>query len=272
LGGTARKYEALDIGSAAVLELTLLPRLWQDLPTVFEESVLMKESSGDLTLSNASLSWDPSIMLGILPKGKFDLTDENQSNNHKRANDTPENMYRSLAGKRRNDALKNHLQSRIGGLQPQINAIVCRVLHSRSIFSASNNDFDDDDDSMTKTKLEVRELATVGIQPVRGLMLYGKSGTGKTLLAREISCVLSSRPPKIVSAPELLARWVGGVHDLFADAEEELRLCRESSFEDDEDLAFLNSALHVIVIDEINDVFRKRSMPRMQGRELGIRS
>lgn len=219
----------------------------------------MKESSGDMTLSNAALGWDPSIMLGILPKGRVDLTDENRSSNQSHANNAQENMYETLAGKQRNDALKTHFQSRIGGLQPQINAIVRRVLDGRNVYSASNIDFDDGDDSMTKTKLEARELATLGIQPVRDLLLYGKSGTGKTLLAREISRVLSSRPPKIVSASELLDRWVGGsercVRDLFEDAEEELRLCRS---EDDEGLEFLNSALHVIVIDEIDAVFRKR--------------
>jgi vesicle-fusing ATPase len=65
---------------------------------------------------------------------------------------------------------------------------------------------------------------------------------------------LDARPPKIVAAPELLDRWVGGseklVRELFADAEAELRECNGDPTQ---------SALHVVVIDEIDAVFRRRS-------------
>ena len=61
-------------------------------------------------------------------------------------------------------------------------------------------------------------------------------------------------PPKIVAAPELLDRWVGGseklVRELFAEAEMELRQVNG-------DVTL--SSLHVIVIDEIDAVFRKRT-------------
>ena len=73
-------------------------------------------------------------------------------------------------------------------------------------------------------------------------------------MAREISRVLRARSPKIVSAPELLDRWVGGseklVRALFADAQAELAVHNGDASK---------SALHVIVIDEIDAVFRKRS-------------
>jgi vesicle-fusing ATPase len=73
-------------------------------------------------------------------------------------------------------------------------------------------------------------------------------------LAREISRALRARAPKIVSAPELLDRWVGGseklVRGLFAEAEAELDSCNGDT---------TKSALHVIVIDEIDAVFRRRS-------------
>ena len=89
---------------------------------------------------------------------------------------------------------------------------------------------------------------------MRGLLLYGPPGTGKTMLAREISRALRARAPKIVSAPELLDRWVGGseklVRGLFADAQAELAVYNGDASK---------SALHVIVIDEIDAVFRKRS-------------
>jgi vesicle-fusing ATPase len=79
-------------------------------------------------------------------------------------------------------------------------------------------------------------------------------------LAREISRALRARTPKIVSAPELLDRWVGGseklVRLLFADAEAELAACNGDA---------TKSALHVVVIDEIDAVFRKRSSAEDSG-------
>lgn len=80
---------------------------------------------------------------------------------------------------------------------------------------------------------------------------------------REIAALLTSRRPKIVAASELLDRWVGGserlVRDLFSDAEAELRQCKIEAGPGEEDNAFLNSALHVICIDEIDAVFRQRT-------------
>jgi len=79
-------------------------------------------------------------------------------------------------------------------------------------------------------------------------------------LAREISRALRARTPKIVSAPELLDRWVGGseklVRLLFADAEAELAACQGDA---------TKSALHVVCIDEIDAVFRKRSSAEDSG-------
>jgi vesicle-fusing ATPase len=107
---------------------------------------------------------------------------------------------------------------------------------------------------VARAALEAEELALLGLAPVRGLLLYGPPGCGKTVLAREISRALRARAPKIVSAPELLDRWVGGserlIRELFADAEAELTACNGD---------VSKSALHVIVIDEIDAVFRKRS-------------
>jgi hypothetical protein len=63
-------------------------------------------------------------------------------------------------------------------------------------------------------------------------------------LAREISKILNTgQPPKIVAAPELLDRFVGGseklIRDLFRDAEDELRQCNGDA---------TKSSLHVVVI------------------------
>lgn len=73
-------------------------------------------------------------------------------------------------------------------------------------------------------------------------------------MAREIAKALKARKPKVVAAPELLDRWVGGseklVRALFTDAEQELIACDGDA---------TRSSLHVIVIDEIDAVFRKRT-------------
>ena len=57
------------------------------------------------------------------------------------------------------------------------------------------------------------------------LHLEGAPGTGKTLLAREISRVLNARDVKVVNGPELLDKFVGeaerNMRLLFKDAEDE---------------------------------------------------
>lgn len=92
------------------------------------------------------------------------------------------------------------------------------------------------------------------------ILILVYSNAGKTALAREIARALKARAPKIVAAPELLDRWVGGserlVRELFHDAEAELAACNGDA---------TRSALHVIVIDEIDAVFRKRSSAEDSG-------
>lgn len=55
-----------------------------------------------------------------------------------------------------------------------------------------------------------RLLQELGIHPVRGLLLYGKPGCGKTLLARNLGSILSPiRPITVVSGPEIMDKFVG---------------------------------------------------------------
>jgi vesicle-fusing ATPase len=60
---------------------------------------------------------------------------------------------------------------------------------------------------------------------VKGILLFGPPGCGKTLMARQIGKMLNSREPKIVNGPEILNKFVGeseaNIRKLFADAEEE---------------------------------------------------
>jgi SpoVK/Ycf46/Vps4 family AAA+-type ATPase len=45
-----------------------------------------------------------------------------------------------------------------------------------------------------------------GLTHVKGLLLYGPPGCGKTLIARELSRALNSRHPIVVNGPEILSK------------------------------------------------------------------
>jgi vesicle-fusing ATPase len=90
-------------------------------------------------------------------------------------------------------------------------------------------------------------------------MLYGPPGTGKTLLARQIGMMLNTRlPPKIVSGPEILNKYVGeseeNIRKLFKDAEAEYKAKGDES------------QLHIIIFDEIDAICRQRSSGKAEGR------
>jgi len=248
-GGPNRMYEAVDMGPAAVLEVMLLPA-GKQVPSITDVI------GGDMAISR--INWSPEKMFGLLQKDEKDRPDE--------LDDvlSGSNIPMTLSGKERNEAFATDFQSSVGGLGPQIDSIVRRVLDGRVIRPADDDDDDVPQDETTAelsiAAMEAEELALLGLTPVKGLLLYGPPGCGKTALAREISRALRARAPKIVSAPELLDRWVGGseklVRALFADAEAELSACGGDA---------RKSALHVIVIDEIDAVFRKRSTAEDSG-------
>jgi vesicle-fusing ATPase len=122
----------------------------------------------------------------------------------------------------------------IGGLQHEFEVILRRAFASR-IFPSQI----------------VKQL---GVNHVRGMLLYGPPGCGKTLIARQIGKVLNAREPKIVNGPEILDKYVGGseekIRELFADAE------REQQMEGD------NSMLHIIIFDEIDAICKSRGTVR----------
>jgi vesicle-fusing ATPase len=117
----------------------------------------------------------------------------------------------------------------IGGLDSQLDDIARRVLASRANPHAAKR---------------------LGISHVRGILLSGPPGCGKTLLARELSRLLGSREPQIVNGPEILDKFIGEaerrVRELFAPAEREYDEAGEAS------------ALHLIILDEIDAIARKR--------------
>jgi vesicle-fusing ATPase len=254
-GGPDRMYEAVDMGPAAILEVMLLPR-GKELVSV----------TGDNNMVVNGMVWKPQKMFD------FDMKGETTNGGDAVLDSIGVSGYSpsSLSGKDRNEAFRSDFRSTVGGLQPQIESIVRRVLDGRVIKPAEEASQGDGDSAssggdettteLSTAALEAEELSLLGLSPVRGLLLYGPPGCGKTALAREISRSLRARAPKIVSAPELLDRWVGGSEKLtrllFADAEAELAACNGDA---------TKSALHVIVIDEIDAVFRKRSSAEDSG-------
>lgn len=52
-------------------------------------------------------------------------------------------------------------------------------------------------------------LEELGAERVKGLLLYGPPGCGKSLLAARLASGLSRRPPTLVSGPEIMDKYVG---------------------------------------------------------------
>ena len=107
--------------------------------------------------------------------------------------------------------LKGAVEVRVGGLERQLDSIVRRVLASRADPAAARR---------------------LGVSHVRGILLSGPPGCGKTLLARELARSLGSREPQIVNGPEIMDKFVGEaekrVRELFAPAEAEYAASRHA--------------------------------------------
>ena len=120
----------------------------------------------------------------------------------------------------------NFLEMGIGGLDKQFEIVFRRAFSSRLIPD--------------------KILKNLGVNHVKGLILYGLPGCGKTLIARQIGKILNCEEPKIVSGPSLLSSYIGkseeNVRNLFADAMADKQ----------------GKKLYLIILDEFDSLGRKR--------------
>jgi vesicle-fusing ATPase len=85
----------------------------------------------------------------------------------------------------------------------------------------------------------------LGVKHVRGMIMYGPPGCGKTLTARVISRMLNCKnEPVVVSGPEMFDKYVG-------ESERKIRELFRDAIEHPNDF-------HVIIIDELDAICRKR--------------
>jgi len=103
-------------------------------------------------------------------------------------------------------------------------------------------------------------LDELGCERLKGLLLYGPPGCGKSYLAKRLAKSLSRRPATVVSGPEIIDKYVGSseaqLRDLFASPP--LVPPRPGDAEDVAQIAE-NNELHVVVLDEFDAIARVRS-------------
>jgi vesicle-fusing ATPase len=121
----------------------------------------------------------------------------------------------------------------IGGLHSEFKLMFRRAFASRTI------------DKTVADKM--------GIKHVRGILLHGPPGCGKTLIAKEIGNILNCAEPKVVNGPSLLNKFVGesekNVRDLFADAIADVK----------------EEELHLIICDEFDALCKTRGTTDSHG-------
>jgi SpoVK/Ycf46/Vps4 family AAA+-type ATPase len=118
----------------------------------------------------------------------------------------------------------------IGGLDDQFVTMFRRAFASRSV----------------KPDIAKR----LGLKHVKGILLYGPPGCGKTLIARKMCECLNTVTPVIINGPELVNKYIGqseeNIRNLFAPAQKDQTSLGE------------RSPLHVLIFDEFDSIVQHR--------------
>lgn len=84
----------------------------------------------------------------------------------------------------------------------------------------------------------------LNVRNIKGILLHGPPGCGKTLIAREVAALLGAESVKVVSGPDILNKYVGesekNVRDMFKDAEQN------------------PNRFYAIICDEFDSIAKKR--------------
>jgi len=103
-------------------------------------------------------------------------------------------------------------------------------------------------------------LEELGTSRVKGLLLHGPPGCGKSLLASKLAASLSHRPPTLVSGPEIMDKFVGGsesqLRALFLEPPE---VPPREEYIEEEFVTAQKTEMHVIVLDEFDAIARRRT-------------
>lgn len=98
-------------------------------------------------------------------------------------------------------------------------------------------------------------LEKLGVSHVKGILLYGPPGSGKTLLARTIAHILGSKQVRLINGPEVISKYLG-------ESERNLRAHFKEAHDAWKELGPL-SDLYVIIIDEIDAICKPRGKSDM---------
>lgn len=232
LGGPCRIYGESSLEKpCAILEVTLMPKL-----RITNMNGFVEDETDDGYRNVTELTLDRRGLAELLTAEGCDGFEDAWIND--RGEETGED---SGSAEEVQDLDVDLLRKNVGGLDDQIGAIVRRAFATR--------------------RLPAGTMQELGVSHVKGLLLHGPPGCGKTLIAREIGKALRARPPKVVNGPEILDKWVGeaerNVRALFWDAEREWKEKGDKS------------ALHIIILDELDSVARRRGS--LRGDSSGVR-
>jgi ATP-dependent 26S proteasome regulatory subunit len=100
--------------------------------------------------------------------------------------------------------------------------------------------------------ISTEEFQKLDLKYLKGLLLYGPAGTGKTLISKKIAQMLKAKHTTYVSGPAVFSKYLG-------DGEKNIRTWIDAAHFDF--VTYREKApLHVIIIDEIDCITRNRDI------------